>query len=178
MQQLAPDQEGPHRTPWAGGDSPRTGRNRPIRSSRAIPRASLRAVLTTVAASAASTCRRVSSRTAWTPAAAGPACAAAATAARPLQSDPGHRQAELVEEPHRRLRLARHPGLADDPPGGGDRADAAPFQRPVDPGPMLHGCPSMRLGVDPPGPRSHTHALTLGDRRPAGHAPAQARYMA
>ena len=42
--------------------------------------------------------------------------------------------------------------------GGADEGD-------VDPGIVLHGCPSMMLGADPFGPRI---AITPGDSRPAG----------
>src|SRR5438270_13346059 len=61
------------RTSWDPGDLACTGRNHPIRSSCAIPRASLRSVLITMADSAAFTCR-VSSRTTSNPAATKPAC--------------------------------------------------------------------------------------------------------
>jgi len=61
------------RTSWASADFRCTGRNQPIRSSCAMPRASLRSVLTTIADSAALTCR-VSSRTASKPAPLRPAC--------------------------------------------------------------------------------------------------------
>src|SRR4051794_29543779 len=55
------------RTCWAGADLQWTGRNQPIRSSCAMPRASLRSVLTIIAESAAFTCL-VSSSTASNPA--------------------------------------------------------------------------------------------------------------
>ena len=61
------------RTSCAGGDLQCTGRNQPIRSSWAMPRASLRSVFTTIADSAAFTCR-VSSSTASKPAFVSPAC--------------------------------------------------------------------------------------------------------
>jgi hypothetical protein len=70
-----------------------------------------------------------------------------------LEPDPGQRQAELAEEVDQRLRLARHLRLTDDPAGGIHHAHAAPFQRDVDPGIVLHGCPSLMLGADPLGPR-------------------------
>src|SRR3954471_7882152 len=44
------------RTSWAGADLQWTGRNQPIRKSWAMPRASLRSVLTIIAESAAFTC--------------------------------------------------------------------------------------------------------------------------
>src|SRR4051812_11518240 len=47
---------------------------------------------------------------------------------------------------------------------GVDHANAAVFQRHVDPSKMLHGCPSMMPGADPFGPRLHT--ITLRDSRP------------
>ena len=57
----------------AAGALPCTGRYQPIRSSCAMPRASRRSVFTTMADSAAFTCR-VSSRTVSCPAAVSPAC--------------------------------------------------------------------------------------------------------
>ena len=60
-------------SPVAGGDLQCTGRYQHIRSSCAMPRASLRSVLTTIADSAAFTCR-VSSNTASNPALVKPAC--------------------------------------------------------------------------------------------------------
>jgi hypothetical protein len=62
-----------------------------------------------------------------------------------LQPDPGHRHAELPEEAGQRLGLARHLGLAHDLPGRADHADAALFQGYIDPGVVLHGCPSTML---------------------------------
>ena len=159
------------RTSWAGGDLRCTGRYQPMRSSWAMPRASLRSVLTTMAESAAFTCR-VSSSTASNPAPVRPACSHCDE--RPgLQPDPGQRQAELAEEADQRLRLARHLGLADDPARRVDHAHAAPFQRDVDPGIVLHGCPSMMPGADPLGPRTHHHSEGQPPRR---SPPAQARY--
>jgi hypothetical protein len=61
------------RTSWASGDLRCTGRYQPMRKSWAMPRASLRSVFTTMAESAAFTCR-VSSSTASKPAPARPAC--------------------------------------------------------------------------------------------------------
>ncbi len=61
------------RTSCAGGDLRCTGRYQPMRSSRAMPRASLRSVFTTMAESAAFTCR-VSSSAASNPAPVRPAC--------------------------------------------------------------------------------------------------------
>src|SRR5690349_15303363 len=61
------------RTSRAGGDLRCTGRYHPIRKSWARPRASLRSVFTTIADSAAFTCR-VSSNTASRPASVRPAC--------------------------------------------------------------------------------------------------------
>src|SRR3954451_6745982 len=78
----------------------------------------------------------------------------------------GQRQAESPEEVDERLRLARHLRLAHDPARRVDHAHAAPFQGDVDPGIVLHGCPSMMPGADPFGPRT---AITLGDSRLAGH---------
>jgi hypothetical protein len=46
-------------------------------------------------------------------------------------------------------------------------AISATFQGDVDPGIVLHDCPSMMLGADPLGPPLHT--TTLGDSRPAGY---------
>src|SRR3712207_2299340 len=81
-----------------------------------------------------------------------------------LQPDPGQRHAELAEEADQSLRLARHLGLADDPARPVDHADAASFQGDVDPGIVLHGCPSMMPGADPLGPRA---LITSRDSRPA-----------
>ena len=147
----------------AGGDLRCTGRYQPIRSSWAMPRASLRSVFTTIAESAAFTCR-VSSSTASNPAPVRPGVQPLRE--RPgLQPDPGHRQAELAEEPDQRLRLARHLGLAHDLARRVDHAHAAPFQRDVDPGIVLHGCPSMMPGADPLGPRTHHHSEGQPPRR-------------
>src|SRR5215212_6358735 len=72
-----------------------------------------------------------------------------------------------------RLRLARYLGLTHDPPRRVDHAHAAPFQRDVDPGKMLHGCPSMMLGADPLGPR---YTPSLWGQSPCRLPPAQAHY--
>ena len=90
-----------------------------------------------------------------------------------LDPDPSHHQAELAEEPNQCLGLTRHPGFSDDPSGAIHHAHAALFQRHVDPGIMLHGCPSTMLGADPFGPRSHHHPE---GQPPAWHASAQAHY--
>jgi hypothetical protein len=66
-----------------------------------------------------------------------------------LDPDPRHHQAVPAEEPSQRLGLTRHPGLPDNPSGPIHHAHAALFQRHVDPGIMLHGCPSRMLGADP-----------------------------
>jgi hypothetical protein len=92
-----------------------------------------------------------------------------------LQADAGQRQAELAEEADQCLGLARHLRLTDDPSGRVDHADAAPFQRDIDPGVRLHGCPSMMPGADLLGPRTHHHSEGQPPRR---SWPAQARYMA
>src|SRR3954463_15146259 len=81
-----------------------------------------------------------------------------------LQPDPCHRKAEPAKPGDQRLRLARHLRLAHNPARGVDHANAAVFQRHVDPSKMLHGCPSMMPGADPFGPRLHT--ITLRDSRP------------
>jgi hypothetical protein len=60
-----------------------------------------------------------------------------------FQADPRHLDAEAAEPGGQSLRFARHLGLAHDPPGGVHHAHAAVFQRDVDPGKVLHGCPSM-----------------------------------
>jgi hypothetical protein len=76
-----------------------------------------------------------------------------------LQADARQRQSEVVQEADQRLRLAGHLRLAHDPPRGVHHAHAALFQRHVDPGIMVHGCPSMMLGADHLGPRpSHHHS--------------------
>ena len=151
LQQLAPDQQRPHLL-GVGGDLRCTGRNQPIRSSWAMPRASLRSVLTTIADSAALTCR-VSSSTASKP---GPGQAGVQPLRQRagLQPDPGHRQAEPAEEQATSASgsLATFASRTIRPVGV-DHAHAAPFQRHVDPGIVLHGCPSMMPGADPFGPR-------------------------
>ena len=73
--------------------------------------------------------------------------------------------AELAEEPTSASGSLGHLGLADDPPGRIDHAHAALFQRHVDPGIMLHGCPSMMPGADPLGPRTHHHSEGQPPRR-------------
>ncbi len=90
-----------------------------------------------------------------------------------FQSDAGQRQAEPREEPGQRLRLARHLGLTHNPPRRVDHAHAAPFQRDVDPGIVLHGCPSMMPGADPLGPR---YTPSLWGQPPRRLPPAQAHY--
>ena len=157
----------------AGGDLQCTGRYQPIRSSWAMPRASLRSVLTTIADSAAFTCR-VSSNTTSNPAPVRPACSH-------CESGPASNPIRVTATPSwrkkhdQRLGFARHLGLADDPPGRIDHAHAAPFQRDVDPGIVLHGCPSMMPGADPFGPRTHHHSGGQPPRRshcgtrPLGH---------
>src|SRR4051812_8825422 len=72
LQELAPDQRRA-RTSWASADLQWTGRNQPMRSSWAMPRASLRSVLTIIADSAALPCR-VSSSPVPNPASLSPAC--------------------------------------------------------------------------------------------------------
>ena len=112
--------------------------------------------MTTIADSAAFTCR-VSSSTASSPPVVRPACShcESGPASSPiLVTD----HAEPGEEPDQRLGLTRHLGLPDDPPGPIHHAHAALFQRHVDPGIMLHGCPSMMPGADPFGPRTHHHS--------------------
>src|ERR671913_1687939 len=90
-----------------------------------------------------------------------------------FQPDPDQRQAELAEEADQRLRLARYLGLANDPAAAVDHAHAAQFQRHVDPGIMLHGCPSMMPGADPFGPRTRHH---FEGQPPRQSEPAWARY--
>src|SRR5205814_7600839 len=110
----------------------------PMRSSCAIPRASLRSVLITMADSAPFTCR-VSSSTTSNPAATKPACSHCDRG--PLQPDPRHPSLQPAEEPDQGLRLARHLCLAHDLADAIHYAHAAVFQRHVDPGEMLHDCP-------------------------------------
>src|SRR3954451_2048019 len=81
-----------------------------------------------------------------------------------LQPDPCPRKVEPAKPGDQRLRLARHLRLAHDPARGVDHANAAVFQRHVNPSKMLHGCPSMMLAADPFGPLPHT--ITLRDSRP------------
>ncbi|MBV8703690.1 MAG: hypothetical protein JO118_08285 [Acetobacteraceae bacterium] len=59
-----------------------------------------------------------------------------------LQADAGDRQPESAQEADQRLRLARHLGLAHDPPRGVQHAQAAQLQRHVDPDMVLHAHPS------------------------------------
>ena len=79
------------------------------------------------------------------------------------------RRALVADRAHRPL--ARHLRLADNLSGPVHHAHAAQFQRHVDCGKILHGCPSSMLGADTIGPRSHHHcagqpptpvAVTLG----------------
>ena len=141
------------RTSCAGGDLQCTGRNQPIRSSWAMPRASLRSVLTIMAESAALTCR-VSSSTASNP-------AFDQTGVQPLRQRPGLQpdprpaagRAAARSRSAPRARWRPWP-RARSAPVGVDHAHAALFQRHVDPDIVLHGCPSMMLGADPLGPRS------------------------
>ena len=78
----------------------------------------------------------------------------------------------LAEEADQRLGLL-DTCLADDPARPVDHAHAAPFQGDVDPGIVLHGCPSSMPGADPFGPRTHHHSEGQPPRR---SPPAQARY--
>ena len=105
-----------------------------MRSSRAIPRASRRSVLTARAESAALTCRVSNSIK---------ACLAQ-TVLEPLrqgagfQADAGDRQPELAQQTDQRLRLAPHLGLAHNLTGRLQQAQAAQLQRHVDPNMGLH----------------------------------------
>jgi hypothetical protein len=74
-----------------------------------------------------------------------------------LQPDPCHRNAKPAKPGDQRLRLARHLRLTHDPARSVNHANAAVFQRHVDPSKMLHGCPSMMPGADPFGPRFKHH---------------------
>src|SRR5438309_8157746 len=71
-----------------------------------------------------------------------------------LQANPSEYQTAIAKERDQRLRLARDLLLADDLSGRVHHAHAAQFQRHVDCGKILHGCPSSMLGADPFGPRS------------------------
>ena len=128
-------------------------------------------VLTTMAESAAFTCR-VSSSTASKPGPARPACnhCDSGPASSPTRASGRPSSPEEVDE---RLRLARHLRLAHDPAGGIHHAHAAPFQGDIDPGMVLHGCPSLMPGADPLGPRPRHHS----EGQPPRRSPlAQARY--
>ena len=59
-----------------------------------------------------------------------------------FQSDPGERQLQAGEEGGKRLRLAGNLRLADDLSRAIEDADAAEFQRHVNSGIVVHGCPS------------------------------------
>lgn len=59
-----------------------------------------------------------------------------------LQTDAGERQVQAGKEGGKRLRLAGDLRLADDLSAGIEDADAAEFQRHVNSGTVVHGCPS------------------------------------
>jgi hypothetical protein len=66
-----------------------------------------------------------------------------------LQTDAREPQAALCKERDQGLALAQHLGFANDLSGRIDYAHTAPFQRDVDRGIVLHGCPSMLMpGAD------------------------------
>jgi hypothetical protein len=66
-----------------------------------------------------------------------------------LQPDAREPQVAPFKERDQGLALALHLGFADDLSGRIDHAHAAPFQRDIDRGIVLHGCPSMlMLGAD------------------------------
>ena len=105
-----------------------------------MPRASLRSVFTIIAESAAFTCR-VSSSTASKPGPVRPACSH-------CDSGPASSPTRVSGRPS----CPKKPTSASGSlgtfasrtilPGRVDHAHAAPFQRDVDPGIVLHGCPS------------------------------------
>src|SRR3954465_11563092 len=119
-----------------------------------MPRASLRSVLTIIAESAAFTGLVSSStaskpaltRAAWSHCDKGPA-------SRPMRASGRLRPLRNVISAAGSLATL---GLAHDPAGGVDHAHAALFQRHVNPGKVIHGCPSMCLGPITPDPGSHT----------------------
>ena len=139
------------RISWAGTALQCTGRYQPMRSNWAMPRASLRSVLTTMAESAALTWR-VSSSTASNPAFVSPACShwLSGPASSPILAtcSPSSRQ-----NPTSASGSLGNLGLAHDLAGRVDDADAASFQRDIDPDIVLHGRLPMMLGADLLGPR-------------------------
>ena len=93
-----------------------------------------------------------------------------------LQADAGQRQTQLAEETDERLRLAGDLGLTHNPPRRVDHAHAAPFQRDVDPGKVLHGCSPMMPGADPFGPR-YTPSLWGQPPLPVTSGPSPLRHL-
>jgi hypothetical protein len=73
-----------------------------------------------------------------------------------FQADAHQRQSEAPQKGDQRRGLAGDLGLAHDPAGGVDHAHAALFQRHVNPGIVIHGCPSLCLGPITSDPVSNT----------------------
>jgi hypothetical protein len=138
------------RASWAAGDLACTGRNPPMRRSCAMPRASLRSVLITIAESAAFTCR-VSSTTTSNPAATKPAY---------NHCDRGHASSPIRGTPvsSQRKNLTRPPARSPPSPRARSCRRHPPRTRCSVPmthqsRQILHDCPPMMLGADQFGPR-------------------------
>lgn len=108
-----------------------TGRKQPIRSSWAMPQASLRSVLTTIAESAAFTWRVSSS-----------------TVAKPVWVNPAYSHCDRGPASNP-MRTTGKPSLPK------KRAKASDSL--TDSGKVLHGCPLRMHGADPLGPRFSQH---------------------
>jgi len=81
-----------------------------------------------------------------------------------FQADPRQVERLRPQPRHQRLRLGRQLGLDDDLAAAVHHADARAFQRHVDPGIVLHGRPSMRLGAATADAVQHT--IIRRDGRP------------
>jgi hypothetical protein len=90
-----------------------------------------------------------------------------------FEPDPRDGQAKLAAEPGQRLGLAGDLGLAHDPAGRVDHAEAALLQRDVDADKMLHGRLPLMLEADPLGPRD---TIILEGGRLKCHPRGQAHY--
>jgi hypothetical protein len=124
-------------------------------------------VHTVVIALSAALTWRVSIKIAGSPPSSNPRAARAGL--QPEARDP---QAALCKPRDQGLALARHLGFANDLSGRIDHAHAAPFQRDVDRGIVLHGClSSSMLGADH---RTPFH-LSVGDSRHSEKAQAAGR---
>jgi hypothetical protein len=170
------------RISWAMGALTWTGRNQPMRISCAMPRASFLSVLTVIALSAAPRVRLRRPEdmldVAGLDADRRPS-GLDQTGVQPLrqrsclQADAGEPEPARGEEADQRLALAPHLGFTHDLSAPVHDADAAPFQRHVDRGIVLHGCPSvLMLGA---AHRTPFH-ITVRDSRLLGKAAARPDY--